>query len=1323
MVKRFRIILLLAALLPSCQPAPEGLEPSASIVSGQLSHPQATCFRQDAEGRMWIGTERGLNRYNGYDFHQYYYASDSTALPDNRIYDICLDQEGRLWVGTEDGVALYTGEDRFRRVPIASEEKAVYQVLCDRKGQIILNMLEDLCVYNPDTGIFTSAVVGFDRFYSYHARCHLDGNGLLWVVSPREIRCFETDDFKNVDNFITLHWVTESLLLQDGLLWMAGDGRLSVLDTRTGIFHQPPEKVVRSLQGRQVEILFEPDSTTVLIKTSDGQFLLYDRQQDLVRSFSGSELGLPDGFDAKTFFLDGADALWVGSDDKGFHYDPYFRERLGSGRPRHLLKGKSTVSMSLDPSGALWLFTRHDGIYRYDTATGALEHPSVTGLPAEDRTDYLQTNEPLVFAPSNGDLWLVFPNQQHLLRGRYRNGVIHVLDEYPAFYPRAALEDKEGGIWFGTRNEFLVHFPPGGKALERVQIYPLQTTYIHCLHLLGDDILIGAYDEPLRLLNIHTRKIRSFDLGKTDWKRLIGNDFFYPTIFLQDSRGDLWIGTRYNGLLHFDTGLQVMTTVPGMHGREVSSLEEDGQGRIWISMAAGLATLTPPDSAPSDYYSPQGTDDACFYWRASEVLPDGTLAFGGADGVTLIDPNESVTSPSVPLVFEDLKVHNQRVLTKGSPDDIVLAHRDNAFSLSFAVPDFRNIPRLQYAYKLEGYDRDWVEIGPLREAYFANIPAGRYTLRVRSFLYPDRLSAQESTLSIRILPSPWLSWWAIFLYALLALALSVYVLRLRRHVLQEKAAVREAEREKEQERKVNRMNMTFFSNISHEFRTPLTMISGPVSELSQSSRIEEKDRRKLGLVRHSVDRMLSLVNQLMDLGKLENASLRLQVRKKDLVPLLHGVLAIFRFNAASRGLQLEERGLEYPMPAWVDDDKVQKILENLLSNALKFTPKGGTVAFEADEVQIGGKPYVQISVSDTGPGIPEDQREKIFDRYYQLDNQRQGKYNYGTGIGLFYARSLAELHHGTLTVDSRPGGSGSVFTLSLPNWEGAYSEQELQTDGHPVNKELPMETVPAILDTARPEDAKEGNRPTLLAIDDDPDILRYLDALLSESYDVLTALSAEEGFTLAMDRGPDIILSDVAMPGKDGFELCRDLKSNLQICHIPVILVTAMGTVQNQVQGLDLGADAYVTKPFDPSYLKALIKSQLENRHRIQKMVNDATESSEVDTLSARDRSFLDHLYALMEKEISNEDLDISLLTGMLGISRTKLYYKIKGLTGKTPGEFFTQYKLNVAAKLLLEGNLNVSEISIRTGFSTPAHFSKVFKKQFGVPPSKYGGQ
>jgi DNA-binding response OmpR family regulator len=465
--------------------------------------------------------------------------------------------------------------------------------------------------------------------------------------------------------------------------------------------------------------------------------------------------------------------------------------------------------------------------------------------------------------------------------------------------------------------------------------------------------------------------------------------------------------------------------------------------------------------------------------------------------------------------------------------------------------------------------------------------------------------------------------------------------------------------------------------------------------------------------------MFKLVNQLMDFNKLENDTLRLSVEQLDVVKVINGVCDYFIYNAQERAVTINRFGMEDALMAWTDGDKLEKILTNLISNALKFTPRGGHIDVSLDVADN----QIKVSVADTGKGLPENQLENIFKRYYQLDNQTKGIINWGTGIGLYYSRRLAELHHGTLVAGNREEGTGAVFTLVYPMAEEAYSEEErrsLAADASlATDATLPVEPTP--VEVADEED----ERPTLLIVDDDTEVVNYMRVLFSKDYRLITCLDADTALEEMRAAEPNIVVSDVAMPGKDGYQLCQEIKQDIQLCHIPVILVTAKITADNQVEGLNVGADAYVTKPFEPAVLSALIQSQLKNRDRVRKLLTKATtteDESVEDALSEQDKHFMEELYKLMEEELSNSELDVSRITKLLLISRTKLYYKIKGLTGETPSSFFRTYKLNRAAELLKGGKYTVSEIADLCGFSTQSHFSVVFKKQFGVTPTEYKG-
>ena len=674
-------------------------------------------------------------------------------------------------------------------------------------------------------------------------------------------------------------------------------------------------------------------------------------------------------------------------------------------------------------------------------------------------------------------------------------------------------------------------------------------------------------------------------------------------------------------------------------------------------------------------------------------------------------------------------IHNQlvRPMADGpieamldSCDKIHLEHSQNSFSISYTALDFGEYERVHYYYKLDGFDSDWIDAGSRHAAGYANLPSGHYTFRVRtSDSASDEATSDERKISVIVEPAPAFSWWAWLIYLTLAAAIAYYLYRNARRVVAARRAARQAQMEKEQELRTNQMNMSFFANIAHEFRTPLTMIAGPVGQLAKSDSIDGEERSLLSIAQRSIQRMFKLVNQLMDFNKLENDTLRLSVEQIDVVSLLNSICDTFEFNVKEKGLTLNRFGMEDQLMAWTDGDKLEKIISNLLSNALKFTPRGGHIDVSLDV----NDDKVKVAIADTGKGIPEEQKENIFKRFYQLDNQTKAIVNWGTGIGLYYARRLAELHHGSLTAENREEGTGAVFTLVYPIKEQAYTEEErrpLEGDGV-ADYRIIDKPEPAILPLSNDDDS----RPTILIVDDDTEIINYMRLLFSNDYRLITCLDADTALEEMRAEEPNIVLSDVAMPGKDGYQLCQEIKQDIQLSHIPVILVTAKITAENQVEGLNVGADAYVTKPFEPAVLSALIQSQLKNRDRVRKLLTKATttEDEGVDNaLSEQDKHFMEELYKLMEEELSNSELDVTRITKMLYISRTKLYYKIKGLTGETPSSFFRTYKLNRAAELLKGGKHTVAEIADMTGFSTQSHFSVVFKKQFGVTPTEYKG-
>lgn len=651
--------------------------------------------------------------------------------------------------------------------------------------------------------------------------------------------------------------------------------------------------------------------------------------------------------------------------------------------------------------------------------------------------------------------------------------------------------------------------------------------------------------------------------------------------------------------------------------------------------------------------------------------------------------------------------------------DINLKYDQNGFSISFAALDYSESERLHHYYKLDGFDQYWINAHNNKEAYYANLPAGTYTFRVRITQNDQSTIVGKNAIRVIVHPAPWATWWAYTFYLIAGITILAFFIRAMWRIRVEKQAVLRAEQAKAQEQFINKMNMSFFANISHEFRTPLTMISGPISLLYSSSDITGENKNLLRIVQRSVNRMLRLVNQMLDFNKLENDTLKLKVRPTEIVVFLKELTDIFRVNAESKSITMITNGLEGSFIAWIDEDKIDKIFTNLMSNALKYTPAGGRINVNFDIVS--GEDAVQvvkIEVINTGQ-IPDDKLEKIFERYYQISDEHGGIYNWGTGIGLYYARSLARLHHGGLTASNLKDDNKVMFTLIVPVGQSAYSEAERSHEQVNQLEAFPLEENPL---PVKPDPDLDKEKKTIMVVDDDSEVAYYLELLLGSDYQVVCRFNAESALEAITESVPDLILSDVVMPGKDGYWLCREIKESLQLCHIPVILVTAKTTIENQVEGLNVGVDAYVTKPFEPHYLMALIKSLLNNREKTRSLLSRSTQTDKMDenVLSPQDNMFMTELYHLMESELSNPELDVTRMTQLLKISRTKFYYKVKGLTGENPSVFFKTYKLNRAVELLKEGKYTISEIADMTGFNTLSHFSKSFKQQFGIPPSEY---
>ena len=1342
----FTCLLLACALLACSRTGHEQFRSDieSPLIANDISNQRISSFAEDGQGHIWMGTFRGLNRFNVHEFDQHFCTDDENTLPDNQIQCLLKDSRNRLWVSTVNGMALYSDKDDFKRIPMESPSRNSVQILEDHSGRIYINTSISLCVYDEEQEKFVEIKRLIDSGLPMIAACYIAPNDDVLLVGPMSILRFGSDGMKLKDSVTLTSYPSYFSMTDDGRLWLSSNSGLMAYDTGTSTFASLPKVFDEHpvFARTTVTNVHQHGSTMLIFNTEKDGLFVYDKVNGTLihQSENGFPFDVPD-VRITCMFTDSKSNLWIGSYDQGYHVVYSYEERFNNyGWLKLSLGQKSVVAVDCDSQDNLWISTLKDGMYMYNSKTQVLRKIDFSELFSSQDADNFDIT--CVFVDKDDNIWL--NGYFGTVRCTCRGDKLSIDAFWPLFMPMGMSQDDEGRVWIGAFGENVGYLSPQEDDIHTLKLLSSQFTFTPYILPLSDGKLLSAsFQHGLSEISPDENHVRQITVEESVWNDCIKRSVFVPSCMYQDEEGIVWIGTVANGLMTFDPLTQHLEHISGAPCLDISSIEVDRQGNIWVSTQYGLGKFDRSSKKFINWYATDGIGGNQFYDRASCRLSDGTLVFGGTHGLTVFDPIDVTSHHDVSVYFEHLKVHNRLMrpgvdecIEKAMPygPDICLEHEQNNFSISFAAIEYGQYERVDYLYMLDGFDNHWIDAHNNREAYYSNIPAGRYEFKVRVTNGDHSVIIAENSIRIRIRPSEWFSWWAMLAYLLLFSAAVYAVNHARRIMAAEKQAKLTAQREKEQERKVNQMNMSFFANISHEFRTPLTMISGPVTQLQESDEMTQENKRLLNIVQRNIRRMLRLVNQILDFNKLENDTLKLKVKPMDVIEQFRNLTDIFRVTADEKNVIFRTYGLEDSLIMWADDDKLDKICFNLLSNAMKFTQAGGKVEFSLDVISrdevsqifsLSDKDvdsrYVKIVVKDSGPGIPEDQLEKVFERYYQLENQMRGSYNWGTGIGLYFARTLANMHHGYLKAGNRTTGQGAVFTLVLPLSELSYSESEkCLMDGADVHK-TPF-NISSVRYTELPSVSDEDGRRKVLIVDDDMDVIHYLKELLAPRYEVMSRFDADSAYVLMKEEAPDVVISDVIMPGKTGYELCRQIKENIQLSHIPVILLTAKATVEDQVHGLDCGADAYVTKPFEPQYLLALVSSQLKNREKLRTMLSEVTdvENLEENVLSPQDNAFMNDLYQLMENELSNSELDVSRMTELLHISRTKFYYKVKGLTGENPSVFFKRYKLNRAAQLLKQRNYNVSEIADMTGFSTLSHFSTSFKKQFGVSPSEY---
>lgn len=819
----------------------------------------------------------------------------------------------------------------------------------------------------------------------------------------------------------------------------------------------------------------------------------------------------------------------------------------------------------------------------------------------------------------------------------------------------------------------------------------------------------------------------------------------------QDSRGLLWVGTTAGLSCAIDNSgyFRTFTVEDGLPGNVISAIHEDNSGYLWVTTNQGISRLAPEltDSLANtinklnsirvsfwNFNESDGIIDASFKKGSVTRLKNGEVLFGSTHGINSFFPDSIQANSFIPpLQFTDLKIHNRSISPSQNSEllkmhismveEITLNYKQSVVTFDFQSLSFTNSHKNQYAYIMEGFDKEWTYAGNRSTATYTNLNQGKYVFKVKASNNDGVWNEEPITLNVTIQPPPWKTWPAFLAYVII-LSATVFIfaqLSLAKQKVEGRLRIQQLESEKIKE--LNYFKSVFFTNISHEFRTPLTLIIGPLSDILKNTTLQDDIKDQVKLIHKNAMRLLRLINQLLDISKVEAGHVKLQVARSNIAEFVCSVYEAFKIKAERDNINYRFYTSHDDMSGYFDSDKVEKILYNLLSNAFKYTPPGGKIdVLLFQKTDENNKKFIELIVHDSGPGIIPEKQKKIFERYFVLGESRS-PWQSSTGIGLSLANQLTLVHKGKISLESEEG-KGSRFIVNLPIFREAFTREEILSDNNAVIKHE-MEQVRMMIDyestAIHSTTSSKKNLPIALLVEDNHDVRKYIADRLSDQYQILSAANGQQGFEMAIEKIPDIIISDVMMPVMDGFELCRKIKTNEKTSHIPVILLTAKVDDESRVEGYETGADGYIPKPFQMARLEARIRNLIESRNKLRDIFGKrmSLEPSEV-SLSSVDETFIQKAIEIIEKNISEPELNVELLCSKIGMSRSQAFRKFKAITDLSPIEFIRMIRIKRAAQLLEQKVGNISEIAYMVGFSDLDYFRKCFKEQFGVTPTRY---
>ena len=1293
-----------------------------------------TSITEDNAGHIWISTlGDGLFKYDGENYIHFFTGEEANNINSATVNCLLNDSSGNLWIGTQMGINRYNPESNdFDSFAINDNWNYIVDMFEGKNGEVFATTRRGLFLLDAFTKIFNK-VISFENTNT--PKVYNDKNHNLWIVNDYSVHQYD-NNYQPVASYQSAIPVIQSVFDDQNYIYIISDSKMIRFSIKEKAFTALPASL-SGINVKQILYASKTDDETIAFITPQVHYFYNFKDDilitDLDEDYQYNPVAKP--LHSKCIFKDSHQYIWLGTNYKGFiklmpnqkNNNPYFNLS-------EYINGKYIKDLSV-AGKIIYALIDDINLMIYDIDSKELNVWDVQKLTNKSINEnryytlkvFPEHNKILISIDNTVYEFSIDRNAEPVLSKTYNGNFV-------SGYMFASIDHK-GGIWAGGMNPILQYAPSEteGKDINPFIDFDTNpgTTQVHVSNVVtlkNGHIAVAYTDIGLVIIDPETKQYKKVTLSDKY------NQMYIKTI-CEDSDNKLWIGTSDIGLFSYDPETEEIVYFDEFSGKAVGYIIKRNDDMLFIINSI-LYKYNNKDQEFTTIWSNQ--NNAAGQSSQIGLLPDNMGLVEINRKIKIIDfsLNDSViTKNEFGLIVAD---NNNNVLDIKEWDDIkenkskvTLKTSQNNLNLYISDIDFDDNKLTSYQYKMKDLTNGWKDLHSSNIPLY-NLPYGKNKLLIRAKTFKGASAPVDFSIYIKY---PWyLSPLFKTIYILILIAVCWIILRLVKEKNRKKIEVEMALREKQLQENMNKSNMDFFANMSHEFRTPLTIISGAAKLICNDNLMADKHHLPLILQRNA-DRMLRMIGQLMDFNKTDHQKLSLSVSFINVDKLIEEIADIFFIGAREKGIEILFMKDEEPIDTWIDIDILEKIMYNILSNALKFTNAGGKIIIERkietkyDIISEFGLPesaviykrYITISVADTGTGIPEDKQEMIFERFTQLNPVSKIG---GTGIGLYFSKLLTETHHGFIKasnkMDEKESGkiAGAVLTFALPLDEEAYKDEKNpeMLDG---NKEL---TLKPQSETNTAEVAYAENTPKILLIDDDYEIICYLKSVLAKDYQIVSAFDAQSGYDCMEEEQPDIIISDIMMNGMNGLELCDKVKSNISFCHIPLILLTAKSTVNDQIEGLVTGADAYIVKPFDPDYLIAAIKSLLQNRENIRRLFSESTivKEEQTEKMSEIDKELMEEFYNLMESELSNPEINIIKISQQLNISRTKLYYKIKALTGKTPNDFFKIYKLNRSVDLLKENKYKISVIADMVGFNSPSHFTSSFKKHFGVLPSKY---